>query len=478
MQKISRALISVSDKEGILELARALHSNGVEIIASDGTADYLRQHSIEVRTVSELTGAPELLGGKVKTLHPAIHAAILVNRQDQKEMSSLGDTAPIDAVIVNLYPQPGFDIGGPALIRAAAKNADYVSVITSPHQYQTFIELLPNGITSEHRQQWAHQALVMTAAYDLALAADRGKKLRYGENPHQNASLLVGVANTGVAASRIIQGKEMSFNNYLDLDTAWKIAMDHRNSAVIVKHGIPTGVACSQNSHDAYVRAIASDPVSAFGGVVAFNCEVDARCAEEILGRFTEVVAAPAFSQEALEIFSRKPNIRIVAIAPSSQSSWEITSIDGGFLAQEEDTLRNDRDSATSWNLVAGDPVTLELLSDLEFAWKVVARTRSNSIVIARSGATIGIGAGNVNRLDAASTAVHRAQSHQSALLKGSVAASDAFFPFPDGLQVLIDAGVSAVVQPGGSVNDEAVIAAAKSAGISLYFSGIRHFSH
>lgn len=478
MQKISRALISVSDKEGILELARALHSHGVEIIASDGTAEYLKRYLIEVRTVSELTGAPELLGGKVKTLHPAIHAAILANREDQSEMSSLGDTAPIDAVIVNLYPKPGFDIGGPALIRAAAKNADYVSVITSPHQYQTFIDLLPSGITSEHRQQWAHQALVMTAEYDLALAADRGKKLRYGENPHQSASLLVGVANTGVAAARIIQGKEMSFNNYLDLDAAWTIAKDHLNSAIIVKHGIPTGVACLQNSHDSYIRAIASDPVSAFGGVVAFNCEVDARTAEEIIGRFTEVVAAPVFSEEALEIFSRKPNIRIVVIARNTQPSWEIASIDGGFLAQEEDFFINDRDGASSWKLVAGDPVTPELIADLEFAWKVVARTRSNSIVIARSGATIGIGAGNVNRLDAALTAVQRAQSHQPALLKGSVSASDAFFPFPDGLQVLIDAGVSAVVQPGGSVNDEAVIAAAKSAGISLYFSGIRHFSH
>lgn len=478
MQQISRALISVSDKTGLVELANALRKHGVEIIASDGTAQYLKSNSIDALTVSEVTGAHELLGGKVKTLHPTIHAAILANRAVQSEIDSLEGFTPIDAVIVNLYPQPGFDIGGPALIRAGAKNAEYVSVISDPHQYPTFIQMLTKGITTEQRQRWAHEALVMTATYDLTLAAERGERLRYGENPHQEAHLLSDSSGTGVASARLIQGKAMSLNNYADIDVAWNIVMDQEDSAAIIKHGIPSGVARAGNMEEAYRSALASDPVSAFGGVVAFRNEVDARTANAITEIFTEVVAAPAFSSEALSIFAKKPNLRILEIKANNVKKHHIISINGGFLLQDQDLIDSDVDEVKSWRLVAGRKASPEELLDLEFAWRVVARARSNAIVIARSGATIGIGAGNVNRLDAATAAVKRGQDHQPSVLKGSVAASDAFFPFPDGLQVLIDAGISAVVQPGGSINDEAVIAAAERAGISLYLTSRRHFSH
>ena len=478
MQRISRALISVSDKTGVVELARALQDEGVEIIASDGTAEYLKQHLINVLSVSQVTGAKELLDGKVKTIHPTIYAAILVNRGVQSEMDSLGGVAPIDAVIVNLYPHPGFDIGGPTLIRAGAKNAEYVSVISNPNQYPRFIELLADGITSEQRRQWAHEALVMTATYDLSLAGERGEPLRYGENPHQTASLLRSSSHNGVAGARIIQGKEMSLNNYADLDVAWKIVMDQPNSVSIIKHGIPSGVACEKNPEIAYRLALASDPDSAFGGVIAFRNQIDLGAAEAIIERFTEVVAAPSFTSDALSVFATKPNIRILEISANAQSKNHVISIDGGYLLQEQDSINGENDVAQSWKLVAGTKATPEELKNLEFAWKVVARTRSNAIVIAQNLATIGIGAGNVNRRDAATAAVNRAKNHQPSLLKGSVAASDAFFPFPDGLHLLIDAGIRAVVQPGGSINDEAVIEAAKRAGISLYLTGIRHFSH
>ena len=477
-RKIRRALITVSDRTGLLELARTLTSNGVEIIASEGTATYLRENSISVRTVTEITGAPELLGGKVKTLHPIIHAAILANQDDPTELNELKLLPPIDAVIVNLYPAPGFDIGGPALIRAAAKNAEYVSVITHPRQYPTFLNSLSSGSSLEQRNEWAHEALVLTAEYDLSLAAAKGKSLRYGENPQQSATLLSRFSRNGVAGSRIIQGKEMSYNNYLDANAAWSLASDHVNSAVIIKHGIPTGVALGQSAHAGYEAALQSDPVSAFGGVVAINQEIDGKCARAIIENFTEVVIAPSFTEEAIEIFAIKPNLRIMAISPDSEQSLEVTSINGGFLLQSIDHITHEADHPENWTLVAGPKVPSATLADLNFAWKVVARTRSNSIVIAKNVSTIGIGAGNVNRLDAARAAVKCALTHQPTKMQGSVAASDAFFPFPDALSILIDAGVIAVVQPGGSIKDESVIAAAQNAGISLYLTGIRHFSH
>ena len=476
--KIRSALISVSDRTGLLELARALTSNGIEIIASDGTAHYLRENAISARTVTEITGAPELLGGKVKTLHPDIHAAILANQDDPVELSELTSLPPLDAVIVNLYPVPGFDIGGPALIRAAAKNARFVSVITHPQQYPTLMSSLSTGTSLEQRNEWAQEALVLTAEYDLSLAAEKGKSLRYGENPQQSATLLSRFAGDGVAGARIIQGKEMSYNNYLDVDAAWLIAGDHQNSAVIIKHAIPTGVAIRESALAAYEAAFQSDPISAFGGVVAFNHVIDEKCARAITRNFTEVVVAPSCTKEALAIFASKPNLRIMVVPRQSVHSREVISINGGYLVQSTDAITNDNDNPANWTLVAGPKVSSETLADLHFAWKAVARTRSNAIVIAKDGATIGIGAGNVNRLDAARAAVESAQTHQPEKILGSVAASDAFFPFPDALSILIDAGVTAVAQPGGSVKDESVIAAAQSAGISLYLTGTRHFSH
>lgn len=477
-RKIHRALISVSDRTGLLELARALTNNNVEIIASDGTATYLKENSIPVRTVSEITGAPELLSGKVKTLHPTIHAAILANPDDPQEIGELSELPPIDAVIVNLYPLPGFDIGGPAMIRAAAKNAEFVSVISHPRQYQTLIEALAIGTIFEQRQQWAHEALVLTAEYDLNLAAERGSSLRYGENPHQSATLVTRIAGHGVAGSRVIQGKAMSLNNYQDVDAAWLIARENPGSAVVIKHGIPTGVAIEETALDAYKAALQSDPISAFGGVVAINHEIDEKCALAIVQNFTEVVVGPTFTSPALALFATKSNLRIVQISHEVLDGHVVTSINGGYLLQTTDSITHDSDDPRNWKLVAGAELSSQKVSDLHFAWKVAARTRSNSIVIAHNRATIGIGAGNVNRLDAAHAAVKSAQTHQPHKLQGSVAASDAFFPFPDALNVLSAAGITAVAQPGGSIKDDLVIAAAQSAGISLYFTGIRHFSH
>ena len=475
-RKVNRALISVSDKTGLLELAQALVQEKVEIIASDGTAEFLRAHQIVVSTVTELTGDSELLGGKVKTLNPAIHAAILANPDNTSEIEELVSVGPIDVVIVNLYPLPGFDIGGPALIRAAAKNSAFVSILTDHSQYQNFIAALATGTSLEERNNLALQALIKTAEYDLTLAAERGAQLRYGENPHQHAALLS--RSSGVAGARVLQGKAMSLNNYVDLDVAWKIAQENVNSAVIIKHGIPTGVACMSSAASAYKAAIASDPISAFGGVVALNHVLDAECAKVITERFTEVVAASSFTTEALEILASKSALRVVEIANEESPSIEISSISGGYLIQDLDSITHDADDAQNWKLVCGAPLPPEVFTDLHFAWKVVARTRSNAIVVAKSNSTIGIGAGHVNRLDAARAAVDCARSHQAEKLLGSVAASDAFFPFPDALEILVAAGVTAIVQPGGSINDDAVIESARKAGISMYFTGIRHFSH
>jgi phosphoribosylaminoimidazolecarboxamide formyltransferase/IMP cyclohydrolase len=475
-RKINRALISVSDKTGIQALAQALVKENIEIVASDGTAEYLREQGIMVRTVTELTGAPELLGGKVKTLNPLIHAAILADPDDDSEVKQLADLGPIDAVIVNLYPLPGFDIGGPALIRAAAKNSMYVTVLTHPDQYETFISRLATGTSREERNDLALQALITTAEYDLSLAAERGAPLRYGENPHQRATLLS--RSSGVAGARILQGKAMSLNNYVDLDAAWTIAMENPKSAVIIKHGMPTGVATHSSANDAYHAALASDPISAFGGVVALNHEVDEKCARAITEQFTEVLAALSFTQKAREVLATKSALRIVEISEQQSPSIEVSSISGGYLVQTADTITNAADNPQSWLLMSGNPVKPELLDDLHFAWRVVARTRSNSIVVSHSLSTIGIGAGNVNRLDAARAAIQSAQRHHPEKLRGSVAASDAFFPFPDALEILAEAGITAIVQPGGSINDGAVIEAARKAGISMYFTGIRHFSH
>jgi phosphoribosylaminoimidazolecarboxamide formyltransferase/IMP cyclohydrolase len=476
-RRVTRALISVSDKTGIVDLAQALGANDIEIIASDGTAQFLRDNGVKLRSVSEITGTPELLGGKVKTLHPIIHGAILANPENPDEVSQLTSLGPIDAVIVNLYPPPGFDIGGPALVRAGAKNAEYVSVITHPVQYQEFIASLSEGSSFGQRQEWARAALLMTAEYDLQLASQHGIALRYGENPHQSATL-VSHSSLGVAGAQLIQGKPMSFNNYLDVDAAWKLSNLNPESVALVKHGIPSGIARASSAALSYLKAFSCDPISAFGGVVASSILVDAECAREVVKNFTEVIAAPDFTTEALTVFATKTNLRVLRISPATTSSHEMRAIDGGYLRQERDALNSNSDSASQWKLVAGKECDASQRADLEFAWSVASLARSNAVVIVKELSTIGIGAGNVNRLDAARNAAERAAHHSPSSLSGSVAASDAFFPFPDALHILIASGVSAVVQPGGSINDDDVIQAAKSAGITMYFSGIRHFSH
>ena len=471
-KKIKRALISVSNKTGVVELAQQLAKHQVEIISSDGTAALLRDSGVVVRTVTEVTGSPEILGGKVKTLHPAIHAALLVDQNDPAQLDELTILPPLDLLVINLYPVDGFDIGGPALTRAAAKNSEHVAVITNPNQYSELIATLEPGSSLQQRQQWAMAALQLTAQYDLALLKQRGEQLRYGENPQQSGVLI------NQNADQVLQGKAMSYNNYLDLDAAWKAAALCSPAVAIVKHGIPAGIANSSNATTALKRAWFCDPVSAFGSVVASTEQVDKSFAAELIKNFVEVVAAPDFSKDALELFSSKPNLRVVKINQISDNPIQIRSIRNGFLMQDQDSLSNPGDNFENWQLVTGSPVAKNVLQDLAFAWSAAAAARSNAVVIVRDLATIGIGAGSVSRVDAAKQAISHAKQHCEAQLKGSVAASDAFFPFPDGVQELAEAGVVAIVQPGGSVKDSEVIKAAQGAGIAMYLTGVRHFSH
>jgi phosphoribosylaminoimidazolecarboxamide formyltransferase/IMP cyclohydrolase len=464
------ALLSVSNKDGLVELARELIANNYSILASDGTALFLEKEGISVKRIEEVTGSPELFAGRVKTLHPLIHGAILFDRSDPKQVSEAKGAGilNIDVVVVNLYSPEMFDIGGPALIRAAAKNHQSVSILTSPDQYRDFLSLLKTGISEEDRKLWARQAIEVTARYDLAILKEFGEPLRYGENPHQ-VGVLVGSA--GVASARLIQGRQPSFNNYLDLDIASKVVSDHSElTFVIVKHGMPCGVAIDEDSRLAFTKALASDPVSAFGGVIAANHEIDEKVAGEIVGNFYEAVIAPAFTSDALKILAKKPNLRVLKLNVRMEPKFHLREIDGGFLIQSPDTdLRSEE-----FNLVAGDALEKEDFADLCFAWITVARARSNAIVIAKNRATIGIGVAQVNRLDAARDAIRRAGEQ----VHGAVAASDGFFPFPDGLEALAASGIKALVAPSGSIKDNEVIEAANKSGISLYFATRRHFSH
>ena len=455
-------------------LAHSLIERGYQLIASDGSAAYLTERGISVKRIEEITGAPELFDGRVKSLHPLIHGAILFNRKDDSQLQAAAQSNidPIDIVIVNLYPSDKFDIGGPALIRAAAKNWESVSVITNSAQYPALLEAIDAGsdseVARELRRDWAMTAIELTANYDLEILTKLGSPLRYGENPHQGA---IKVGNSGLAGAKIHQG-ELSFNNYRDIDLAQQCATDNSEpTVVIVKHGIPTGIASDASSNIAFAAALAADPVSAFGGVIATNCEIDEPLANSISKTFFEVLAAPSFTANALAILAQRPRLRLVEIASRMKRDRQLYQIDGGFLIQDLDLISDD---ASSWRLVSGAPANNATLDDLLFAWRAVARTRSNAIVVAAAKKALGIGAGCVNRLDAARLACARA----GARADGAVAASDGFFPFPDGLQILIDAGVSAVVAPGGSIRDEAVIAAARAGDLTLYLSDFRHFSH
>ncbi len=512
---VVRALVSVYDKTGLEELGLALTEAGVEIVSTGSTAARLRSAGVPVTAVDEVTGFPECLDGRVKTLHPGVHAGILADRRLPEHVRQLDELgiAPFDLVVVNLYPfaetvasgaSPDecveqIDIGGPTMVRAAAKNHPSVAVVVSPHRYpEVMAAVRAGGTTLDQRRQLATEAFRHTATYDIAVASWLGAQpggdaeegwpgwagasyrradvLRYGENPHQAAALYVTESGpAGLAQAQQLHGKQMSYNNYLDTDAARRAAFDFDEPCVaIIKHANPCGIAVGDDVADAHRKAHACDPVSAFGGVIAVNRPVSVAMAEQVAEIFTEVVVAPAYEPGSVEILSRKPSIRVlVCPAPPGGPRVEQRQVSGGLLLQHADVFTAGDDPST-WTLQAGEPAGPELLADLAFAWRAVRAVKSNAILLASGRATVGVGMGQVNRVDAARLAVARADQRA----RGAVGASDAYFPFADGLQVLLDAGVRAVVEPGGSVRDQEVVAAAAAAGVTLYFTGTRHFFH
>ncbi|KQO01762.1 phosphoribosylaminoimidazolecarboxamide formyltransferase [Arthrobacter sp. Leaf234] len=524
---IRRALISVFDKTGLEELAQGLHRAGVAIVSTGSTAQRIAAAGVPVTEVSEVTGFQETLDGRVKTLHPKVHAGILADRRRQEHIDQLAelDIEAFDLVVVNLYPfvetvrsgaEPDavveqIDIGGPAMVRSAAKNHPSVAIVVDPARYADVVTAAgEGGFDLTARRRLAALAFAHTAAYDTAvaswtaeqfdtdeeaftfpgyagLALERSEVLRYGENPHQQAALYVEKGATpGIAQADQLHGKAMSYNNFVDADAALRAAFDFDEPAVaIIKHANPCGVAVGSADAedpiaDAHAKAHACDPVSAFGGVIAANREVTARMAATVKDIFTEVVIAPSFSGEAVEILSQKKNIRLLTLPDGyGRNPVEFRQVSGGVLMQVADTLDADGDDPARWTLVAGEAADPATLADLAFAWKACRAAKSNAILLASDGASVGVGMGQVNRVDSCRLAVERANSLAgTARARGSVAASDAFFPFADGLQILLDAGVRAVVQPGGSVRDQEVIDAANAAGVTLYLTGARHFFH
>lgn len=518
--EIRRALISVSDKTDLERLATALGEAGVEIVSTGSTAGRIRDLGIAVTDAADVTGFPEMLDGRVKTLHPAIHGGLLADLRLESHDKQLGefDIKPFDLVVVNLYPfaetvasgaqgddvVEQIDIGGPAMVRASAKNHANVAIVVSPASYDEVIAAIAaGGTTLAQRRQLAAAAFAHTAEYDanvanwfageladaevafpeqLRVSAGERTPLRYGENSHQQASLYRIPAGRGIAQATQLHGKEMSYNNYVDADAAVRAAYDFAEPAVaIIKHANPCGIAIAPAGLDdaaaiaeAHRRAHATDPVSAFGGVVAANRKVSAEMATTLSEIFTEVVVAPGFADEAREILSRKKNIRLLQLPEGyAREALELRQISGGLLAQTPDTYAPEGISA-GWELVTGEAADEATLRDLEFAWKAVRAVKSNAILLAHDGAAVGVGMGQVNRVDSCHLAVSRAGERAA----GSVAASDAFFPFADGLETLIAGGVRAVAQPGGSIRDDEVKAAAEKAGITMYFTGERHFFH
>ena len=502
-----RALVSVYDKTRLLEIGTVLSDAGIEILSTGSTAAQLAKAGIAVTEVSTYTGFPEIMGGRVKTLHPRVHSGILADQNNPQHMAAIADLdiAPFDLVIINLYPFAAtiasaadfaecieqIDIGGPSMLRGAAKNHGSVAVISSPSQYDGLIAAIKEGgFTLAQRRQLALESFRTTAEYDLTIATwlgqsdelpqwfgriwQRESALRYGENPHQSAAIYSG-GPVGIVNAVQLHGKEMSFNNYTDADAAWRAALDHTEACVaIIKHANPCGIATATDIADAYRKAHECDSVSAFGGVVAANREVSLAMASQLAEIFTEVVIAPSYEAGAIELLSKKPSIRILQCELSNISRVEMRPVTGGILLQEMDLIDAPGDRPTHWKQVSGAPVDAATMKELEFAWRSVRAVKSNAILLSSNAASVGIGMGQVNRVDSARLAVRRAGDR----VKGSVAASDAFFPFADGLQILIDAGVRAVVQPGGSVRDEEVIAAAEAAGVAMFFTGTRHFSH
>ncbi|MDH2389469.1 bifunctional phosphoribosylaminoimidazolecarboxamide formyltransferase/IMP cyclohydrolase [Streptomyces sp. HNM0663] len=512
---IRRALISVYDKTGLEELARGLHEAGVELVSTGSTAAKIAAAGVPVSKVEDLTGFPECLDGRVKTLHPRVHAGILADlrlEDHQRQLAELG-VEPFELVVVNLYPfretvasgatpdecVEQIDIGGPSMVRAAAKNHPSVAVVTSPARYAEVLEAARSGgFDLAARKRLAAEAFQHTAAYDVAVAGwfaddyaaaddsgfpdflgatyERSAVLRYGENPHQGAALYVGGRGGGLAQAEQLHGKEMSYNNYTDTDAARRAAYDHDEPCVaIIKHANPCGIAIGADVAEAHRKAHACDPLSAFGGVIAVNRPVSKEMAEQVAEIFTEVIVAPDYEDGAVEALARKKNIRVLRCPDAPADPVEVKAIDGGALLQAADRLQADGDDPAGWTLATGEALAADELKELAFAWRACRAVKSNAILLAKDGASVGVGMGQVNRVDSAKLAVERAGTERS---QGSYAASDAFFPFPDGLEILTAAGVRAVVQPGGSVRDEQVVEAAKKAGVTMYFTGTRHFFH
>lgn len=517
---VRRALVSVSDKTDLLVLARALQDAGVEIVSTGSTASTIRDAGVPVTDVAAVTGFPESLGGRVKTLHPSVHAGLLADLRLEEHEQQLAELeiSPFELVVVNLYPfvetvasgaseddvVEQIDIGGPAMVRASAKNFANVAIVVSPESYPAIVEsVAAGGTTLSQRRELAARAFAHTAQYDRAVAtwfsegtltededlpeyltikAERLSSLRYGENSHQRAALYTRLGGHGIAQATQLQGKEMSYNNYVDADAALRAAFDMVFPAVaIVKHANPCGIATTApNALDpiasAHLRAHECDPVSAYGGVIAANGTVTLKMAENLKDIFTEVIVAPSFEPEALEVFKAKKNLRVLQLPDDwQQEPMDVRLVSGGLLLQDADRFPADVPSvAANWELVTGERPDEAEMTNLIFAWKACRAVKSNAIVLAKNQATVGIGMGQVNRVDSCKLAVERAGER----VVGSVAASDAFFPFADGPQVLIEAGVKAIVQPGGSVRDDEVIAAAKAAGVTMFFTGERHFFH
>jgi phosphoribosylaminoimidazolecarboxamide formyltransferase/IMP cyclohydrolase len=518
MSRIQRAILSVTDKTGIVDFARNLHSLGVELISTGGTAKLLRDNDVYVKDISELTGFPEMLDGRVKTLHPKVHGGILHRRSDPVHVSTVAEhhIPPIDMVVVNLYafektaakPDVHFDelienidIGGPSMIRSAAKNFQDVAIVTSPWDYPRIIDEMKahNGaLTQATKWELARKAFATTAAYDSAIATtlervalngsfaleppssfpntlrlqfQKSMDLRYGENPHQKAALYTDGRGLGIANGRQLQGKELSYNNIVDLQACWELALEFEQPVVaIIKHTNPAGCATGATLSEAYRRALECDPVSAFGGVIGVNRPIDRETASEMAKLFVEAIAAPGYEAEAREIFAAKKNLRLLEVTPSAPS-MVLKAVSGGLLVQDADVKPLvDREL----KVVSERQPTPEEMRAMKFAWIVCKHVKSNAIVYARDGQTVGVGAGQMSRVDSCKIGAMKAVLP----LKGTVAASDAFFPFPDGVEVIASHGATAVIQPGGSVRDQEVIDTANKLGLAMVFTGIRHFRH
>ncbi|CAM5383619.1 Bifunctional purine biosynthesis protein PurH OS=Kitasatospora aureofaciens OX=1894 GN=purH PE=3 SV=1 [Kitasatospora aureofaciens] len=512
IRPIRRALISVYDKTGLEELAQGLHAAGVAIVSTGSTAGRIAAAGVPVTEVSELTGFPECLDGRVKTLHPRVHAGVLADLRLESHRAQLAELGvePFDLVVVNLYPFKAtvasgatpdecveqIDIGGPSMVRAAAKNHPSVAVVVDPARYEDVLTAVrEGGFDLATRKRLAGAAFAHTAAYDVAVASwfeagyapgderfpeflgatwERQNVLRYGENPHQGAALYTD-GTGGLAGAQQLHGKEMSYNNYVDTDAARRAAYDHAEPAVaIIKHANPCGIATGADVVEAHRKAHECDPVSAYGGVIAVNRPVTVELAEQIAPIFTEVVVAPAFEDGAVEVLARKKNIRVLVAPEAPANRQEVRPISGGVLLQDADRVQAEGDDPANWTLATGEALPAAELAELAFAWRACRAVKSNAILLAKGGASVGVGMGQVNRVDSCKLAVERAGERA----KGAYAASDAFFPFPDGPEILIAAGVRAIVQPGGSIRDEQVIEAAEKAGVTMYFTGARHFFH